>query len=33
MNDVTTELLRNSVAPYKDIVFVSNDAQMLKYIC
>ena len=33
MKDVTTELLQSNIALYEDIVFVSNDAQMLKYIC
>ena len=33
MKDVTTELLHSKIALYKDIVLVSNDAQMLKYIC
>ena len=32
MKDVTTELLHSNIVLYEDIVFVSNDAQMLKFI-
>ena len=33
MKNVTTELLHSDITLYEDIVFVCNNAQMLKYIC